>query len=89
MTREDCYHCGEPVLTGDSFHVEILGEERTMCCPGCEAVATTIVASGLTSYYEYRTAPAEKASLIPEELQSLSLYDHDDIQQEFVRHENW
>ncbi|MEZ9523423.1 heavy metal translocating P-type ATPase [Enterovibrio norvegicus] len=88
MTREDCYHCGEPVLTGDSFHVEILGEERTMCCPGCEAVATTIVASGLTSYYEYRTAPAEKASLIPDELQSLSLYDNDDIQQEFVRHED-
>ncbi|EOD80662.1 FUPA27 P-type ATPase [Grimontia indica] len=59
-----------------------------MCCPGCEAVATTIVASGLTSYYEYRTAPAERASLVPEELQSLSLYDNEDVQQEFVRHES-
>ncbi|MEZ8142464.1 ATPase P [Enterovibrio norvegicus FF-33] len=87
MTK-DCYHCGEPVLTGDSYNVEIQGVNRTMCCPGCEAVATTIVANGLTSYYEYRTAPAEKANLIPDELQSLSLYDNEDVQQEFVRHEN-
>ncbi|WP_028025554.1 heavy metal translocating P-type ATPase [Enterovibrio calviensis] len=85
---QDCYHCGEPVLTGDSYQVEIQGVNRTMCCPGCEAVATTIVANGLTSYYEYRTAPAEKANLVPEELQSLSLYDNEDVQQEFVRHEN-
>ncbi|WP_039849707.1 heavy metal translocating P-type ATPase [Grimontia indica] len=87
MTK-DCYHCGEPVLTGDSYKVEIQGATRIMCCPGCEAVATTIVASGLTSYYEYRTAPAERASLVPEELQSLSLYDNEDVQQEFVRHES-
>ncbi|WP_325892700.1 heavy metal translocating P-type ATPase [Grimontia sp. NTOU-MAR1] len=87
MTK-DCYHCGEPVLTGDSYKVEIQGVYRIMCCPGCEAVATTIVASGLTSYYEYRTAPAEKANLVPEELQSLSLYDNEDVQQEFVRHED-
>ncbi|KXF80584.1 heavy metal translocating P-type ATPase [Enterovibrio coralii] len=87
MTK-DCYHCGEPVLTGDSYQVEILGVKQIMCCPGCQAVASTIVASGLTSYYEYRTAPAEKASLIPEELQSLSLYDNQDVQEEFVRHEN-
>ncbi len=87
MTKE-CYHCGEPVLTGDSYQVDILGDTRTMCCPGCQAVASTIVANGLTSYYEYRTAPAEKANLVPDELQSLSLYDNEDVQQEFVRHEN-
>lgn len=87
MTK-DCYHCGEPVLTGDSYKVDIQGVTRIMCCPGCEAVATTIVANGLSSYYEYRTAPAEKANLVPEELQSLSLYDNEDVQQEFVRHED-
>ncbi|MGF1689831.1 heavy metal translocating P-type ATPase [Photobacterium kagoshimensis] len=84
MTK-DCYHCGDPVLTGDQFQVEILGETRDMCCPGCEAVAQTIVESGLTSYYEYRTAPAEKADLVPQQLQSLLLYDHEEVQQEFVR----
>ncbi len=84
MTK-DCYHCGDPVLTGDQFQVEILGETRDMCCPGCEAVAQTIVECGLTSYYEYRTAPAEKADLVPQQLQSLLLYDHEEVQQEFVR----
>ncbi|MGF1702542.1 cadmium-translocating P-type ATPase [Photobacterium makurazakiensis] len=84
MTK-DCYHCGDPVPQGCQHHVEILGKIRDMCCPGCEAVAETIVESGLTSYYEYRTAPAEKADLVPQQLQSLLLYDHDEIQQEFVR----
>ncbi|MGF1736694.1 heavy metal translocating P-type ATPase [Photobacterium satsumensis] len=84
MTK-DCYHCGDPVPQDCQHHVEILGKIREMCCPGCEAVAQTIVDSGLTSYYEYRTAPAEKADLVPQQLQSLLLYDHDEIQQEFVR----
>ena len=84
MTK-DCYHCGDPVPQDCQHHVEILGQIREMCCPGCEAVAQTIVNSGLTSYYEYRTAPAEKADLVPQQLQSLLLYDHDEIQQEFVR----
>ena len=84
MTK-DCYHCGDPVPQGCQHQVEILGKVRDMCCPGCEAVAQTIVDSGLTSYYEYRTAPAEKADLVPQQLQSLLLYDHEEIQQEFVR----
>ncbi|PSV53713.1 heavy metal translocating P-type ATPase [Photobacterium sp. GB-1] len=83
--HDECYHCGDPVPSGCQFEVEILGQLRSMCCPGCEAVATTIVKSGLTSYYEYRTEPAEKADLVPEQFKSLSLYDHADIQQDFVR----
>ncbi|MEJ2766117.1 heavy metal translocating P-type ATPase [Photobacterium sp. MCCC 1A19761] len=82
---KDCYHCGDPVPAGYHQQVQILGEQRDMCCPGCEAVAQTIVDSGLTSYYEYRTAPAEKADLVPQQLQSLLLYDHEEVQQEFVR----
>lgn len=56
-----------------------------MCCPGCESVAQTIVDSGLVSYYQYRTAPAEKADLVPEQLRSLIHYDNEDVQAEFVR----
>jgi len=80
-----CYHCGDPVLTGDTFQVVIFDKSRLMCCPGCQAVATTIVDSGLSSYYQYRTENADKAELVPEELKSLTLYDNQDIQQEFVR----
>ncbi|WP_447472742.1 heavy metal translocating P-type ATPase [Vibrio harveyi] len=86
---KSCYHCGEDVPANTDFKVEILGEIRDMCCPGCETVAQTIVDSGLVSYYQYRTAPAEKADLVPEQLQALIHYDNEDVQSEFVRnHEN-
>ncbi|MGX9517324.1 heavy metal translocating P-type ATPase [Vibrio mediterranei] len=80
-----CYHCGEDVPANTNFSVDILGAERDMCCPGCESVAQTIVDSGLVSYYQYRTAPAEKADLVPEQLRSLIHYDNEDVQAEFVR----
>ncbi|MEF1172241.1 heavy metal translocating P-type ATPase [Vibrio sinaloensis] len=82
---KSCYHCGEEVPVNTDFKVEILGEIREMCCPGCETVAQTIVDSGLVSYYQYRTAPAEKAELVPEQLQALIHYDNEDVQSEFVR----
>jgi len=80
-----CYHCGEDVPVNTDFKVEILGEIREMCCPGCETVAQTIIDSGLVSYYQYRTAPAEKADLVPEQLQALIHYDNEEVQNEFVR----
>lgn len=82
---ESCYHCGEDVPANTDFKIDILGESRKMCCPGCETVAQTIVDSGLVSYYQYRTAPAEKADLVPEQLQALIHYDNEDVQSEFVR----
>ncbi|MGI9894483.1 heavy metal translocating P-type ATPase [Vibrio natriegens] len=86
---KSCYHCGEDVPANTDFKVEILGEVRDMCCPGCQTVAQTIIDSGLVSYYQYRTAPAEKADLVPEQLQALIHYDNEDVQSEFVRnHDN-
>ncbi|WP_237475534.1 heavy metal translocating P-type ATPase [Vibrio tetraodonis] len=81
-----CYHCGEEVPDNTNFNVEILGQKRVMCCPGCESVAQTILDSGLVSYYQYRTTPAQKAELIPEQLQTLIHYDNEEVQSEFVRH---
>ena len=82
---KSCYHCGEDVPANTDYKVDILGETREMCCPGCETVAQTIVDSGLVSYYQYRTEPAEKADLVPEQLQALIHYDNDEVQSEFVR----
>lgn len=82
---QSCYHCGEEVPVDTDFKVEILGQIREMCCPGCETVAHTIVDSGLVSYYQYRTAPAEKANLVPAQLQALIHYDNQEVQNEFVR----
>ncbi|MDB1123886.1 heavy metal translocating P-type ATPase [Vibrio algarum] len=83
--KHSCYHCGEDVPANTDFIVEILDEPRKMCCPGCQAVAQTIIDSGLVSYYQYRTEMAEKADLVPEQLKALINYDNEDVQSEFVR----
>ncbi|PMH46516.1 ATPase P [Vibrio sp. 10N.286.49.B3] len=79
-----CYHCGEDVPANTDFKVEILGKIRAMCCPGCETVAETIIASGLISYYQYRTSPADKVDLVPEQIKALIHYDNEEVQAEFV-----
>jgi len=66
-----CFHCGQPVAASANWHVSIEGVERAMCCPGCAAVAQTIVDIGQTSYYRERSgfaAPGEAgvaAALVP------------------------
>ena len=50
-----CFHCGLPTLAGSPWEVAINGVARPMCCPGCAAVARTIVDSGLGAYYDTRT----------------------------------
>ena len=77
-----CFHCGEPVLPGVRYAALIDGEHRPMCCAGCEAVARTIVESGLGDYYRQRqTLPARPSMLVPDELRR---YDLPAIQATFV-----
>ncbi|MFT4873642.1 heavy metal translocating P-type ATPase [Congregibacter sp.] len=51
-----CFHCGDDIPAGSNFAIEIAGESRDMCCPGCRAVASMISQSGLERFYEQRTA---------------------------------
>ena len=76
----DCFHCGLPVPPGSHWSVTIDELERAMCCPGCEAVAQTIVDIGQSKYYKERddyAANASDATLMPPELR---LYSNDDAQ---------
>ena len=57
---QDCYHCGEPVPPHIHLEIEIAGEQRPMCCPGCRAVAGMIAANGLDNFYQQRTAYSER-----------------------------
>jgi Cu2+-exporting ATPase len=57
---QPCYHCGEPVPPGTDLAIEIGGELRPMCCPGCRAVAGLIAASDLQRFYRQRTAYSER-----------------------------
>lgn len=83
-----CYHCGEPVPAGSSWYVAILGEQRAMCCPGCQAVAEAIIAGGLESYYSHRTENSINPEALPQALQDeLEMLDRSDVQQRYVRSE--
>ncbi|MCX8087132.1 MAG: heavy metal translocating P-type ATPase [Rhodocyclaceae bacterium] len=81
-----CYHCGLPIPPDARFSVEIDGEPRAMCCAGCEAVAQAIVANGLTDYYKHRDAlPESPREALPASLAELGLFDHPEVQKNFVR----
>lgn len=91
-----CFHCGLDIPAGTRFVLQIDGQPRALCCPGCLAVAQTIVDSGLDDYYRHRagtaaagaatTAAADIAGrALPDTLaQELALYDLPSVQQAFV-----
>lgn len=83
---DSCYHCGLPIPSGVDFTVEIDGQHREMCCAGCQAVASAIIAGGLSDYYRHRDAmPESPREAMPQVLQELGLFDHPDVQKNFVR----
>ncbi|MCH8537701.1 MAG: cadmium-translocating P-type ATPase [Alkalimonas sp.] len=78
--QQRCFHCHEPVLTGQTFTLEFEQQQRTFCCAGCHAVADTIIQQGLADYYRYRTEPATKAEAMPAELSAeLASFDSPDV----------
>ena len=80
LQSTDCFHCGLPVPPGSHWSVTVDELERAMCCPGCAAVAQTIVDIGQSKYYTERddyAANAFGATLMPPELR---LYSNDDAQ---------
>lgn len=80
-----CFHCGLPNLEGDKYPVLISGVEHHMCCPGCHAVSSAIVANGLENYYEFRTEPAARGdSALDNTMAKLAVYDEPELQEEFV-----
>ena len=84
-TPLSCFHCGLPVLTGNAYTAVVLEKQRVFCCPGCQAVAQTIIAGGLESYYQHRSVPSANPEALPGVLpDELLLLDREDIQKPFV-----
>ena len=85
VDRKHCFHCGLPVPDASRYAVDIAGETRPMCCPGCKAVAEAIVNAGLSDFYRYRTEVSPTAqALVPEALRDMVLFDRADLQETFV-----
>ena len=58
-----CFHCGEPIPAGIDFSVTINGQDRAVCCAGCQAVAQLIAGAGLGRYYQFRQEVAESSRI--------------------------
>ena len=86
MSQKLCYHCGLPIPPDVALAVRVDGQDRAVCCIGCQAVAQAIVENGLEDYYRTRDAlPDSPREALPAVLDSLALYDHVDFQKGFVR----
>ena len=88
-SQPSCFHCGEAVTEGERWTAIIDGQPQPMCCPGCKAIAETIVASGLKDYYRHRTelpdvSPAVFDNNNVEARETLLFYDSDALQKQFV-----
>lgn len=83
--HSSCFHCGQPVPENVNFPISVKGVNHPTCCAGCQAVAQTIVDSGLGDYYTHRQATSARAEPLPAELlEQIRLYDNVEIQQSFV-----
>ncbi len=78
-----CYHCGTPIAGKPACFATIDDAQRSMCCPGCQAVAQAIVAAGHAAYYRNRTATAERHEALPQELSDL--FDRPSLRDAYVR----
>ena len=53
-TENTCFHCGEPIPADVKLFVLRDGQEKAVCCSGCQAVAQLIFGTGLGRYYQFR-----------------------------------
>ncbi len=88
LKPEPCYHCGEPVPTGVQLEIDISGEARSMCCPGCLAVAGMIASNGLENFYRQRSAYSERP-VEPEQIDTdkFLIYDQPELAENFSQQE--
>ncbi|SDB04492.1 Cu2+-exporting ATPase [Pseudidiomarina indica] len=83
-----CYHCLQPLPEDGGYTVVLAEQEVPVCCYGCQAVAETIAQQNLLHFYRYRdTSNPLQVPLLPEELQQLTAYDDEQLQQQFTRHD--
>lgn len=80
----NCYHCGQAVAENIHLTARVFGEERSMCCVGCQAVTNAIVQSGSESFYQYRsdtnTTPDFTLDTLPATVrQELTLFDNSEV----------
>lgn len=84
-----CFHCLQPLPENGGYSVHLGGQDYSVCCYGCQAVAETIGQQNLLHFYQYRdTSNPLQVPLVPDELQQLEAYDDEQLQQQFTRQQD-
>ena len=84
MSDGACFHCALPIDPNNEFQVEIDGELKPVCCPGCKAVAELIRDTGMSSYYAMREAPQPGVGKPANDETEWQIFDRDDMLQAFA-----
>jgi Cu2+-exporting ATPase len=79
MNGAACFHCALPVDRIDEFQVEIDGDLKPVCCPGCKAVAELIRDTGMSSYYAMREAPRPGVGRPPDDATEWDVFNSADM----------
>ncbi|MFV1972122.1 MAG: heavy metal translocating P-type ATPase [Thiohalobacterales bacterium] len=88
-TAPVCFHCGLPIPSSLDLSIAINGQQQPMCCHGCRAVAQAIIDAGLADFYRHRTQhPLTGREIVPDSVRQNRVYDHPDVQQQFVHIES-
>jgi P-type Cu2+ transporter len=85
MAKTDtCFHCALPNPKGCDLSVEIEGQARPVCCPGCKAVAELIRDSGMSNYYALRDAPQPGVGKPSEDSTEWQVFNSDEMLHAFA-----
>ncbi|NCF51919.1 cadmium-translocating P-type ATPase [Gammaproteobacteria bacterium] len=84
MSLSHCFHCALPVPPSDDFQVDIDGELKPVCCPGCKAVAELIRDAGLSRYYAMRETPVPGLGKPAEDQAEWQIFDRADMVDSFA-----
>lgn len=76
-----CFHCGSPIPARCRVSLMVDGVSQPMCCAGCQAAASVILAQGLGSFYQFRESANPQP---PAPLRDWSSYDREAAQRRFT-----
>lgn len=86
MKKNNCFHCGLPILDKNEYSIIINEILYHMCCLGCLAVFKFILNNGFFDYYKHRTIPGITIDdFFLKDQCLLDIYDNEKVQTKFIK----
>jgi len=79
-----CFHC-EEALPGDPLYARVNGQDRPVCCRGCQAVAQLIDGARLHDFYRFREQAGPRPEDSDKDIEDpWAVYDREGLRKNFV-----